>query len=293
MTGIVLQWRRQQPSRPFTDCQIPRSSHLRAALQMRLFTLGGFRVLCKQQRPRDIVTTETAATDLLKVIVALGARRVPESKIAAALWPCADYRVACAQYDAALATLQDLLADTSVLLITDGMVSLDERYCWVDTWALERSFTRIRETLSDTSRWQHEWQALVAQTDRLLRLYRGDFLHGECARPWSFALRERLRHYFVHTLTQVVGHWRRIGETQRAMQCCRAGLAVDPLAEPLSRLLVQCLMEQGRLREATAHYHAYRTRFVELFGVEPNPDAFIVLQDEPQALRLPQAPRRP
>lgn len=287
MTGIVLQWRRHQPSRPLTDYQIPQASRWRAALQMRLFTLGGFRVLCKDQQPYPDAAAETSATDLLKVIVALGGRRVPENKIAAALWPCADYATACMHYDTTLAGLQSWLSDAAVLVIADGTVSLDERHCWVDTWALERCFTHIRETLSDTSRWQHEWKALAAQTDRLLRLYRGDFLHGEHARAWSFALRERLRHHFVRTLAQVGVHWRRSGEVQRAMQCCRAGLAVDPLAEPLSRLLVQCLMDQGRLREAAANYQDYRMRFVELFGVEPNPDAFLMLPDEPQGLRLP------
>lgn len=286
MTGIVLQWRRQQASRPTTDWQNPRPSRWRAALRMRLFTLGGFRILSKDPQPHE-GAAPAAAIELLKVIVALGGRGVPENKIAAALWPCADQASACAQYDAALAALQTWLGDASVLTIADGAVSLDERHCWVDTWALQRCVARLDEALSDTRRWQHEWQALAVQTDRLLRLYRGDFLQGERARAWSFALRERLRHRFVRTLTQVGAHWRRIGEVQRAMQCCRAGLAVDPLAEPLARLLVQCLMDQGRLREAAANYQDYRMRFMELFGVEPNADTFLMLPDEPQGLRLP------
>lgn len=287
MTGIVLRWQRQHPPKLQTEHPPLREPHWRAALQLRLFTLGGFRVLFNEQHLRKDDAGATPATDLLKVIVALGGRRVPENKIAAALWPCADREDACARYDAALTELRSWLAGTAVLLIENGTVSLDERHCWVDTWALDRCCARIRETLSDTRRWPYEWQYLAVQTERLLRLYRGDFLHGERAQAWSFALRERLRHHFVRTLTQVSTHWRRIGDAQRAMHCCRAALTVDPLAEPLYQLLVQCLMEQGRLREAVSHYQDYRTHFVELFGVEPNPDAFGVLCAEPQEIRLP------
>lgn len=287
MTGMVLRWRRQQLRQPQTESQSLPEQRWSAALHMRLFTLGGLRVLFNENQFRNGDTTESHATELLKVIVALGGRHVPQTKIAAAMWPCADRQEACERFEAALPELQSWLTGTAVLRVESDMISLDERHCWIDTWALDRCFTKISETLSATHRWQYEWQALAAQTDRLLRLYRGDFLHGERAQAWSFALREKLRHRFVRTLTQVGTHWRRIGDAQRAVQCCRAGLAMDPLAEPLYQLLVHCLMEQGRLREALANYHDYRTRFVELFGIEPNPEAFAVLPGEQQEMRLP------
>lgn len=276
MTGTVTQWRRrhQKQSDPLQE-----RHHSSAALPVRIYTMGGLRVLFHHGQLETVPASGVRRTELLKVITALGGRNIPETKLAAAMWPCSDGRGACARYDAALAALQDWLNvnGTAVLRVEDGLVSLDERYCWLDTWALDRCCARIRATLADTRRWPYQRQTLAAQTERLVRLYRGDFLQGERAQAWSFALRERLRHVFVSTLAQVGRHWRRIGEPHRAMQCCHQGLVIDRLAEPLYQLLIHCVMEQGRLKEALSIYHDYRNQFIELLGVEPDPASFALL----------------
>ena len=59
--------------------------------------------------------------------------------------------------------------------LNEGLVSLDDTWCWTDVWAFQR------------------WLASAEQggEDRLFDLYRGRFLEGDPA-PWAVPLRERI-----------------------------------------------------------------------------------------------------
>jgi len=208
-----------------------------AALRVRIYTMGVLRVMFNdhQEFPACPLLAAVEDSELLKVLIALGGRDVAETRMAAALWPCADSLDAGRRFDAKLTHLQQWFKAYDVLRVENGMVSLDERHCWVDTWALDRTQAIVRDMLRDPT--ADLPQDLAGQMERLLRLYRGDFLDGDCPRAWSLGLRERLRSSFVNTLAELGDYWLSRDDSGRALRCCHEGLSIDSSAKPLYEIL--------------------------------------------------------
>ena len=75
---------------------------------------------------------------MLKVLIALGGRDVGVEQITDALWPDSEGDKTRNAFEITLHRLRKLVAADNIVLVKDGRVSLDPRYCWVDVWAFER-----------------------------------------------------------------------------------------------------------------------------------------------------------
>ena len=82
---------------------------------------------------------------LLKVLIALGGRGLPEARLAELLWPEADGDLAHHSFEVALSRLRKLLGKEDALVLREGRLSLSNRHCWVDVWAFERSLGQAEE----------------------------------------------------------------------------------------------------------------------------------------------------
>jgi tetratricopeptide (TPR) repeat protein len=76
--------------------------------------------------------------ELLKTLVASGGKNVSQETLADALWPEADGDQALRSFDTTLHRLRKLMGNENVLQLQAGRLSLDPKYCWIDTWALEQ-----------------------------------------------------------------------------------------------------------------------------------------------------------
>ncbi|HEX9157589.1 MAG TPA: hypothetical protein VF827_06180, partial [Syntrophales bacterium] len=101
-------------------------------------TLGRFGLLaddCPVEFGRKV---QRRPLSLLKALIALGGRDVPEERLTELLWPDADGDMAHQSFTAALGRLRKLLKKEEALALKEGHLSLSNRNCWVDVWAFER-----------------------------------------------------------------------------------------------------------------------------------------------------------
>lgn len=218
-------------------------------------TLGGFELFRDGEPVRFHGKVQQKPLAMLKALIALGGREVPEDRLTDILWPDADGDQAHQSFATTLKRLRRLVGDERFLPFRDGRLSLDERSCWVDAWALERSGTGPAG--DDACR------------ELALSVYRGPFLPGETA-PWAVPCRERLRSRFLRCVAELGLRHQNSGLWDKAIACYERGLDADDLAEDLYARLIGCYARLGRKAEALAAYERCRKTLSAVLGVKPS-----------------------
>jgi DNA-binding SARP family transcriptional activator len=230
-----------------------------------IYTLGRFGIL-KDGTPLTFSRkVQKRPLSLLKALIAFGGRAVREEQITDEVWPEAEGDMAIQSMSVALRRLRDLLGHDDAVRRQEGVLGLDLRYCWVDTFAFERLLGKAA-FLRETGR----KESAAKLEEKALSLYRGPFLAEEAGRSWAVSMRERLRSRYLSTMGGLGAHWMQAGEWEKARVCYQRGIDVDNLAEEFYQSLMGCYLADGRKAEALAVYDRLGKIFSSL-GVEPSP----------------------
>ncbi len=185
---------------------------------------------------------------LLKALVALGGRNVSESRLIDLLWPDSDGDLGRQAFRVNLLRLRKILGLEDALTLAEGALTLDDRYCWLDTWALERNCRRIENLVTGTG--AGETSRLVDIAGRVAALYRGPFLGRDTAYPWMSAFRARLKGLFLRALLLSGESLENDGDLEAAVVCYSKGLDADSLAENFYQKLQVCYRRLGKIAES-------------------------------------------
>jgi len=173
--------------------------------------------------------------------------------------------VAHESFATTLHRLRKLIGLEKAILLREGRLTLDERFCWVDVWAFERLLgqadARWREGLKDKA---------VQLMEKALEIYRGPFLAREPEPSWATAMSERLRNKFLRTVGKLGQYWQQASQWERALDCYQKGLEVDNLAEEFYQGLLTCYHHLGRRSEALSVYNRCKKALSSALGIEPS-----------------------
>ncbi len=219
---------------------------------------------------------------LLKALIAFGGRDVSQARLMEALWPDADGDVAHRSFDTTLHRLRKLLGNAEVLILSDGRLSLNDRLCWVDTWAFERLTTQAEEALAGTGTLDpkgalHAVDESSGWVRKILSLYRGVFLSGS-DHAWSFSLRERLQMRLQRCIDLIGRSYEAHQAWEQAADCYQKGLETDALAEVFYQRLMVCYGQLGRCAEAVAVYQRCRRELQASLHVAPTSETEAIYQ---------------
>ena len=236
-----------------------------------IFTLGRFSLLTNGQ-PADLGRkVPKRPLELLKAIIAQGGREISLSRLTLLLWPDVDGDQATRSFDTTLHRLRKILSHDSALVLRDGKLSLDSRYCWVDVWAFERLLGDARRILRNAVA-SNQAYLLEGLTENLLALYQNHFLINEEVTGWSVSMRERLRHKFIYHLMEVGRFWETHACWEQAIECYRKGIDVDDLVEVFYQRLMSCCLNTNRVSEGMLIYRRCRQTLSIMLSLPPEPE---------------------
>ena len=144
-------------------------------------------------------------------------------------------------------------------------MSLNDRCCWLDVWAVERLSSQSPDLAHS------DGDTIFRAADRLLGMYRGDFLKGEDIPPWAMPQRARLRNRFLRSLGQLALGLEQQDDHDRAIDIYLRGVEVDETAEALYQGLMTSYLKRGRRAEALATYERCEEMLSSLLGTRPSP----------------------
>jgi DNA-binding SARP family transcriptional activator len=221
---------------------------------VRIRVLGGFEVLLddvplhhRRKAPRRLL-------QLLKTIVAFGARDVAMSRLADAMFPQDDGGKGEDGLRVALQRLRDLLRAEGHVLLRDGKVSLSPQSVWVDAVAFDAGLRRATSP---------------AEIDAALALYAGPLLEGEDD-PNYLEPRERLQNRFLrHAVERAEAHTG-AGRCDAALELYRRCADADVLNESFCQGVLRCCAALGRVAEGETAYRRLETALRDTFGRSPS-----------------------
>ena len=222
---------------------------------IQIYTLGRFVLMIDGQPVAFPGRTQKRPLDLLKMLVALGGREVPEQSLLEGLWPDAEGDTAAHAFEMLVKRLRTLVGHSDALVVKAGTLTLNPRLCWVDAWAFERAMGQAARDRTSL--------------EQAIALYAGSFLSGD-EEPWAVSTRERLRRKFLLSVTRLGKAHEEQQEWEQALQWYGRGLDVDDLAEEFYRGLMQCHAQLGRRAEAAATYQRCRRALVAGLGLTPS-----------------------
>jgi DNA-binding SARP family transcriptional activator len=229
---------------------------------VRIFTLGRFKVQIDGENlefPRKLPRKTLL---LLKAIVALGGRDVPEQALCDALWGDEEGDAARNALSITVLRLRKLLGSNETVLQQGGRISLNAQMCWVDAWVFEA---------------RHADRGFDSQ--KVLALYGGNFLPEDEGESWSVAPRERLRGKFIDALSRYSAVMESEGDLLGAVQCYMRGIDADPIVESFQQGLMRCYERLGKRTEALGVYRRLKHTLSVVLGVPPSDAVQRLFQD--------------
>lgn len=238
---------------------------------LKIRTLGKFELLLNDRPMVFGGKVQQKPLALLKAIISLGGRDVDDRSLTDALWPDAEGDLGRRSLDTTLHRLRKLLGDERVVQLQDGKVSLDERYCWVDTWTFERLLCTVEKNwavLPKKPGGQKPETLLFAE--RANSLYRGHFLPSEDGETWALSMRERLRSKYMSSVGRLGKYHMDSGEFEKAVELFQRALEVDDLSEEFYQHLMLSYLKLGRKAEAATTYRRCSETLSRKLGFTPS-----------------------
>jgi len=218
--------------------------------------LGNFQA---RVEPETRIALPTRKSQALLAYLALPPGRAHgRDKLASLLWGDMADRQARGGLRQALSALRKLSIGPTVLVLDGDSVALDPVSVDVDVVEFER---RVAEATPDG-------------LARAVSLYRGDLLENLALREapfeeWLLAERERLRQLALDAFAKLLRQQRNAGALADAVTTALRLLALDPLQEPVHRVLMRLYVERGRRAAALRQYQLCVSALARELRVEP------------------------
>jgi len=241
---------------------------------VRIYTLGRFSLVRDGVEVVFSGRAKARPLHMLKAIVALGGRGVRTTELYDKIWPDSEGDSATSAFNTTLYRLRKLLGNDEAVELSDGLVSLNPRLVWVDTWAFERLLGKADEEIKAKRR-----KAGGRLIDRALRIYQGPFMAKDRDMPLYLPMAERQRSKFLRYIGTLGSLYEGAGEFGLAIERFKRGIEVDILAEDFYLGLMLSLKRLGRHAEAIAVYRRLEKNLSVMLGVEPSPESRALYND--------------
>ena len=257
-------------------------------------TLGTFEVLRDGVPLRFSGKVPHKPLALLKALIAHGGE-MGIDQAAFALWPDVEGDRAHKACEIAILRLRKVLGLDKAVRLHEGRLTLDPRYCRVDSWALEQCIARADDAWSALDRpagggaRSRTAEANALQlTENVLHLYPGHFLPADSGQPWIVPCRERLRSRIIRAIMRLGTHLELTGQWSRAAECYQKGIETDGLVEQFYHRLMVCHHQLRQRAEVMRDYEHCRAALASDLGIAPSPatdDLYRDLMKDPELIR--------
>ena len=235
---------------------------------LKIYTLGRFSVVINGKTIKFSRRAQQKPLSMLKVIIALGGRKIREDLISDALWPDADGDIAHQSFATTLHRLRKLIGHHETIEVQNKLVSLNGQMCWVDSWVFERICGEADEAWSRNIKFQSEAAEVTRQG---ISLYHGAFLGSENWRPWILPLREKLQSKFIRCVKNIARYHESHNQWTEAITYYAKGLEVDNLSEDLYCGLMDCYQKVNLFSDAISTYHRCKKSLNSELDIDPSP----------------------
>ena len=234
---------------------------------VRIYTLGVFMI---ERDGKPLVfrgKLQQKPLNMLKGIIAGGAKGVHDEQLIDILWPEAEGDAAHNAFKMALSRLRRLIGSNEAVRFHKGLVMLDSSRCWVDAWVFEQMASGVENHRRGR---QRPSLRSVEKMGKAFDLYKGKFLPADTAQVWTVYTRARLRRRFLRLVCALAAYCEDSGNIEEAAECFERALDIESMTEEFYQHLMACYQKLGRNAEAVAVYRRCREALDAGLGISPS-----------------------
>lgn len=204
--------------------------------------------------------------ELLKFLIAYGGHNVSTDFIVSKLWADSDGDHAKNSFDGTLHRLRKIMGYREALALNSGLLSINDRICWLDLWIFEQLASEIEDEL----RIGFDTVQTVQYTYKLLSIVRGPCLWLSNDSPWVYIIQEKTKTRFLRLVLGLGAKLEHEQEFDEAILLYSTALEYYPLAEEVCLKLVKARIEQGLFAEAIMVFRKFSHVLSESLGLGPS-----------------------
>jgi DNA-binding SARP family transcriptional activator len=241
---------------------------------VKICTLGGFRLLVDGKPVSFSGKVQKKPLEMLTCIVSLGGKNISREQLTDLLWPDSDGDQAQSAFHTTVSRLRHIIGTDEAIEIKGGRVSLNPRYCRLDTWVFERLVQRMDakwSEMSDSGKVDAgEIAKGMALGEKAAGTYGGPFLTGEDM-PSVLTARKKLRKMFNHLVVSCGKRLEATGEWEKAEMLYEKAIDTDETVdEEIYRRLMTILLHRGDSGRALELYKQCRKMLAMTLGIKPS-----------------------
>ncbi len=260
------------PDMKSIEFELERAIRRQKTMPLRIEVLGTFRIL----RGGDILDEKewqgTKPKNLLKALIARGARKASREVLMEDLWPESSAQAAANNFKVTLHRLRrelepkmDRAYGSSYLHLRGNFLFLDSGLCTLDT----EQFLSLAED-GEKEEEKGNFKEALTWYDKAKGLYKGDFLEADLYFPWAQKKRETLRKKYISLLSRMALLFEREGKAKKAIGCYQQIIQVEPFKEDAYRKTMLLYGKLGLRNEALDMYGDYRRMLKAELDTEPD-----------------------
>lgn len=234
---------------------------------VKIYTLGRFCLLIGDKPLQFATKAQQKPLELLKVIISFGGREIGKNKLIDHLWPDTDGDKAMRALDTTLHRLRKLVGLDQIIIVQDRKLLLNPQLCWLDSWALDKTFGQMDTLAGQTELTCDEAISLLQQ---VLALYQGDFLHNDDGPDCIISYRDRLRSKLTQKLGYLAATLEHSLAWQEAALLYEHIIEIDNCQEYMYQRLITCYQHLNRIGDALSIYERCRKVLKTCHGVAPS-----------------------
>lgn len=239
---------------------------------IKIFALGSFKVLVNEQQLHFTHKAQQRPLDLLKALLAAGdPAGVEKGRVCDMIWPDSEGDAAQSALSTTLHRLRRLLKNDKAVKLEKGMVFLNERLCWADTWYLQSIFKHIHALFQSGRDFEEIESRVLFLMQKALDLHSAGFLAEDTQeKPWADPFRERMRTRLTEMCLRTGKALENNKKWDEALFLYRQAREIDPLKEVLYQRLLSAYAHLGYKAEAVREYRRCRRTLSEHLNCEPS-----------------------
>jgi two-component SAPR family response regulator len=240
--------------------------------QVEIFTFGRFLIRRNAKNLPEGQSRSKKVWALFQYLLAQRGKAISPETILEALWPGQNYTDPNLALRSLVHRLRRLLAEgldepelALNIVFSQGGYKWDSKVdCWLDTDEFDRL---CREAYL----WSDEQPARAIDTyQKAIALYEGPFL-PECSyHEWAIARQNYYHRAFLDSVYRLAELLKRAHRFSEIIEVCQKALNLEYFEEELHILFLEALLEEGKIKQARAHYDEVTSTFYRELGTKPS-----------------------
>ena len=239
----------------------------RSNKKIKIAVLGGFSI----ESNDSVVDTECCGDskpiEMLKLLIAYGGRNMAIEFVSSRLWEDAEGDRAKNCFDNTLFRLRKILGEKDAVVLDFGMLSINNKVCWVDLFAFDNL---IKNSVNILNAETLNKNLIVGIARDLALIYRGPCFWLSKEFPWGHFIQEKTKTRFLRFTLELGRAFESLGMRDEAVSVYAKALEYYPLAEEICLQMIKTRINQGLPVEALVLFQNFSNELRDSFGMEPS-----------------------